>query len=147
MDMEKVKADFMAQPLVKDVYGSIILDDSSIGFVVVLKEGVQYSVTEFKNPGYLEVKLTSDGQPVTPRKVYSPVQNPMPFGESMGILEESYPDEDISFLKTSTGEYTGVIGDYTTAEEAELKLKELAPQSDYNGEFYVDSWMSNEVPK
>ncbi|MCM3135080.1 hypothetical protein M3629_20070 [Paenibacillus polysaccharolyticus] len=147
MDMEKVKNDFMTQPLVKDVYGSMILDDSSVGFVVVLKEGVQYSVTEFKNPGYLEVKLTSDGKPVTPRKVFSLRTEPMPFGESMGILKESYPDEDISFLKTSTGEYTGVFGEYSTAEEAELKLKELAQQPDYNGEFYIDSWMSNENPK
>ncbi|MBY0206409.1 hypothetical protein [Paenibacillus cucumis (ex Kampfer et al. 2016)] len=147
MDMEKVKNDFMTQPLVKDVYGSMILDDSSVGFVVVLKEGVQYSVTEFKNPGYLEVKLTSDGKPVTPRKVFSLRTESMPFGESMGILKESYPDEDISFLKTSTDEFTAVIGEYSTAEEAELKLKELAKLPEYNGEFYVDSWMSNENPK
>ncbi|MCF7757241.1 hypothetical protein KQ941_22675 [Paenibacillus xylanexedens] len=147
MDIEKVKADFMTQPLVKDVYGSMILDDSSVGFVVVLKEGVQYAVTEFKNPGYLEVKLTSDGKPVTPRKVYSLRTESMPFGESMGIIKESYPDEDISFLKTSTGEFTAVIGEYLTAEEAEQKLKELAQQPDYHEEFYVDSWMSNENPK
>ncbi|WP_366291363.1 hypothetical protein [Paenibacillus sp. AN1007] len=147
MDIDKVKADFVTQPLVNDVYGSMILDDSSVGFVVVLKEGVQHSVTEFKNPGYLEVKLSSDGKPITPRKVYSLRTEPMPYGESMGILKESYPEEDITFLRTSNDEFTAVIGEYSTAAEAELKLKELAQLPDYNNDFYVDSWMSNENPK
>ncbi|MGE6577284.1 hypothetical protein ACQKFM_20440 [Paenibacillus xylanexedens] len=147
IDFAQIEKNLLTQPLVKDVYRNIILDDSAIRFVVELKEGVQYSVTEYENPGSMEIKLTSDGKPVPPREVFSLRTEEMPAGEWMGHLAESYPEEDISYLKTSTGKFTAVIGAYDTAEEAELKLKEISEQPSYAGDFYMDSWMSNENPQ
>ncbi|MFC9708622.1 DUF4179 domain-containing protein [Paenibacillus sp. NPDC056933] len=146
VDFDKIEKDFLAQTLVKDVYRNIILDDSAIRFVVELKDGVEYSVTEFENPGYLEVTLTSNGESVEPQKVFSLRTDAMPLGEQMGHLEEAYPEEDISYLKTANGEFIAVIGAYDTAEEAQLKLKEISERESYTGDFYVDSWMSNESP-
>ncbi|AIQ16622.1 hypothetical protein H70357_08060 [Paenibacillus sp. FSL H7-0357] len=146
-DYETIEKDLHTLPLVKDVYRNIILDDSAMRFVVELKDGVKHSISEFKDPGYLELKLTPNGESAPPHEVFSIRTGEMLLGEEMGILEELYPDEDISFIKTATGNFIAVIGEYDTVEEAKNKLKEITEHEFYNGEFYVDSWMSNESPK
>lgn len=146
-DYDKVKQDLLMLPLVRDVYASMILDDSAMGFVVQLQEGVNYSITEFENPGAIELKLNSNTTPTQSQKIFALRTQPMPFGEQMGMLEETYPKEDISFIKIANNQFVGVIGEYATREEAESKLKQITAQTDYNGEFYVDSWMNNELPK
>ncbi|MGV7116724.1 hypothetical protein [Paenibacillus kyungheensis] len=146
-DYDKVKQDLLMLPLVRDVYASMILDDSAMGFVVQLQEGVNYSITEFENPGAIELKLNPNTTPTQSQKIFALRTQPMPFGEQMGMLEETYPKEDISFIKIANNQFIGVIGEYATREEAESKLKQITAQTDYNGEFYVDSWMNNELPK
>ncbi|WP_211746182.1 hypothetical protein [Paenibacillus sp. Marseille-Q4541] len=143
---DKMEKDLLALPLVKDVYQNIILDDSAMRFVVELKEGAKHSVTEFKDPGYIELKLTSDGQAVTPREVFYIRSEEMEQGESLAILEEIYLEDDLSFIKTANGKFIGVIGGYNTIEEAESKFKEISERESYTGELHVDSWMSNERP-
>ncbi|MBY9079002.1 hypothetical protein KIH86_00010 [Paenibacillus sp. HN-1] len=146
-DYDTIEKDLLTLPLVKDVYRNIILDDSAMRFVVELKDGVEHSISEYKDPGYLELKLTPTKESAPPHEVFSIRTEEMLPGEEMGMLEEQYPEEDISFIKTASGQFIAVIGEYDTAEEAKNKLNEISKHESYNGEFFVDSWMNNESPK
>lgn len=146
-DYDAVQKDLLALPLVQDVYSSMILDDSSVGFVVQLKDNVNYSITEFENPGVLKLTLSSSENPAQPQKVYVLRTQPMSFGEQMGMVEETYPEEDISFIKISNNRFVAVIGEYYTLEEAQTKLKQMTNQASDHDQFYIDSWMTNETPK
>ena len=86
-DYETLKKDMLALPLVKDVYENVILDDSAMRFVVELKDGVKHTVSEYKDPGYIELKLTSTGEPVTPREVFYIRSEAMPQGNPSPSLK------------------------------------------------------------
>lgn len=62
LDYGKLEKDIKALKNVKDVYQNIILDDSAIGFVVELKDHVKYSVSEYQQPGYIQLKLFPTGR-------------------------------------------------------------------------------------
>lgn len=146
-DYDQVTRDLLKLPLVKEVYRVTILDDSAMRFVVELKDGVSHTVTEYQNPGYLELTLQANAVPTKPHMIFALRTEHMPMGESLSLLEELYPNEDISFIKTSDEQYAAVIGNYATKEEAEAKLKQINAESPDNHDFHVDSWMSNEKPK
>ncbi|KOP65143.1 hypothetical protein AMS62_07705 [Bacillus sp. FJAT-18019] len=145
-DYETIKKDMLALPLVKDVYENVILDDSAMRFVVELRDGVRHSVSEFKDPGYIELKLTSTGEPVTPREVFYIRSEAMPQGESLAILEEIYMEDDVTFIKTADGNFIAVIGGFDTREAAEQKLGEISARDNYGDDLRIDSWMNNERP-
>ncbi|MGG4108972.1 DUF4179 domain-containing protein [Paenibacillus lautus] len=145
-DYETLKKDMLALPLVKDVYENVILDDSAMRFVVELKDGVKHTVSEYKDPGYIELKLTSTGEPVNPREVFYIRSEAMPQGESLAILEEIYMEDDVTFIKTAGGDFIAVIGGFDTREEAEQKLGEISARDSYSDDLRIDSWMSNERP-
>ncbi|MFB4323969.1 hypothetical protein [Paenibacillus lautus] len=145
-DYDTIKKDMLALPLVKDVYENVILDDSAMRFVVELKDGVKHSISEYKDPGYLELKLTSTGEPVTPREVFYIRSETMPQGESLAILEEIYLEDDVTFIKAAGGDFIAVIGGFDTREAAELKLGEISSRETYGDDLRIDSWMSNERP-
>ncbi|MHA2858528.1 hypothetical protein ACXZ7E_31345 [Paenibacillus lautus] len=145
-DYDTIKKDMLALPLVKDVYENVILDDSAMRFVVELKDGVKHSVSEYKDPGYLELKLTSTGEPVTPREVFYIRSETMPQGESLAILEEIYLEDDVTFIKAAGGDFIAVIGGFDTREAAEQKLSEISSRETYGDDLRIDSWMSNERP-
>lgn len=145
-DYETIKKDMLALPLVKDVYENVILDDSAMRFVVELKDGVEHTVSEYTDPGYLELRLTSTGEPVIPHEVFYIRSETMPQGESLAILEEIYIEDDVTFIKTASGSFIAVIGGFDTREAAEQKLGEIAARDSYGDDLRIDSWMSNERP-
>ncbi|AYB46572.1 DUF4179 domain-containing protein [Paenibacillus lautus] len=145
-DYDAIKKDMLALPLVKDVYENVILDDSAMRFVVELKDGVKHTVSEYKDPGYIELKLTSTGEPTTPREVFYIRSEAMPQGESLAILEEIYLEDDVTFIKAAGGDFIAVIGGFDTREAAEQKLSEISSRETYGDDLRIDSWMSNERP-
>ncbi|ANY73133.1 hypothetical protein BBD41_11325 [Paenibacillus ihbetae] len=145
-DYDAVKNDLLALPLVEDVYENIILDDSAMRFVVELKDGVTHSVSEYRNPGYIELRLASTGKQIKPREVFYIRSEAMPQGESLAMLEEIYYEDDVTFIKTAGGDFIAVIGGFTTREEAEKKLGEISSREGYGGDLRIDSWMSNARP-
>lgn len=145
-DYDALEQDILASPLVSDVYRNIILDDSAMRFVVELKEGTRHTLTEYSNPGTLELKLTAEGKAPASKEVYYVRSEGMPPGESLAILEEIYLDDDVTFLKTASGDFAAVIGGFATREEAEQKLAAISAREDYAGNLRVDSWMSNGHP-
>ncbi|WP_340022499.1 DUF4179 domain-containing protein [Paenibacillus sp. FSL K6-1096] len=146
-DYDALEQDLLASPLVSDVYRNIILDDSAMRFVVELKEGTRHTLTEYSNPGTLELKLTAEDKAAPPKEVYYVRSEGMPQGESLAILEEIYLDDDVTFLKTTSGDFAAVIGAFPTREAAEQKLAEIAARENYAGDLYVDNWMSNGHPQ
>lgn len=145
-DYDAIKKDMLALPLVEDVYENVILDDSAMRFVVELKDGVKHTVSEYKDPGYIELKLTSTGEPATPREVFYIRSEAMPQGESLAILEEIYLEDDVTFIKAAGGDFIAVIGGFDTREAAEQKLSEISSRETYGDDLRIDSWMSNERP-
>lgn len=146
-DYDTVKNNLLTLPLVKDVYPNIILDDSAMRFVVELEDGVHYSITELKNPASIQLTLNSSATSTIPQKIFALRTKAMPLGESMGTLEEIYPKEDISFVKSTGNTFVGVIGEYATLQEAEDHLKHIKAQYADANDFYIDSWMSNKNPQ
>ncbi len=123
-----------------------MLDDSAIWFVVELEDGVDHTITEYQQPAAMELTLRSNSTPVQPHRICALRTVAMPMGETLGMLEELYPDEDSSFIKISDHTFVAVIGEYTTEAQAERKLKQLTSDSPDDQDFYVDSWMSNAKP-
>ncbi|WP_238654732.1 hypothetical protein [Paenibacillus piscarius] len=146
-DYGALEQDLLASPLVSDVYRNIILDDSAMRFVVELKEGTRHTLTEYSNPGTLELKLTAEGKAAPPKEIYYVRSEGMPQGESLAILEEIYLDDDVTFLRTTSGNFAAVIGGFSTREEAEQKLAAISGRENYAGDLFVDSWLSNGHPE
>ncbi|GIO88915.1 MULTISPECIES: hypothetical protein [Paenibacillus] len=146
-DYDAVKSDLLALSLVEDVYENIILDDSAMRFVVELKDGVTHSVSEYRDPGYIELKLAFTGKQATPREVFYIRSEAMPQGESLAILEEIYYEDDVTFIKTAGGGFIAAIGGFDTREEAEQRLSEISSREGYAGDLRIDSWMSNAHPE
>ncbi|MFH0070814.1 hypothetical protein, partial [Peribacillus sp. NPDC056705] len=145
-DYDTLKQQLLDLPLVKDVYENVILDDSAMRFVIELKDGVKHAVSEFREPGYLELKLTSTGEAITPREVFYIRSEAMPQGEALAILEEIYLEDDVTFIKTASDHFIAIIGGYESREEAEVKLREISARDSYSDDLHIDSWMSNERP-
>lgn len=145
-DYNKLQKDILSSPYIKDVYRNIVLDDSAISFVVELKENVDYSISEYKEPGYMELKLFNKNEE-EPKNVYFIRSKPMENGEPLAMIAEMYLDEDATVVKTKNGLYSVSIGEYSSKEEADKALETLKNREDYNDELYVDSCMSNENPK
>ncbi|WP_152393506.1 SPOR domain-containing protein [Paenibacillus guangzhouensis] len=147
LDYEKLEKDMRALSNVKDVYNNIILDDSAFRFVVELKENIDYSVSEYQQPGYIQLKLFGATEAKKPHEVYYVRSQAMEQGESIAILEEQYSADDSSIIKTKQGKFILAMGGFNTREEAEALLKQLSEREDYFEPLHVDHWMSNASPE
>ncbi|SEN54196.1 hypothetical protein [Paenibacillus sp. OK076] len=147
LDYDKLEKDIKALKNVKDVYQNIILDDSAIGFVVELKDDVDYSVSEYQQPGYFQLKLFSDGKTTQSHELFFVRSEDMEQGEALAMLAEQYSADDSSVVQTQNGKFTVVMGAFDNHADAEKHLKEFTDREDYSEPLHVDSWMSNENPQ
>ncbi len=146
LDFGTIQQDLQQLPLVKEVYPVMILDDSAIRFVVELQNGVEHTITEYQQPASLQLTLRASDKQVQPHEVFALRTAAMPMSEEMAMLEEMYPQEDVSFIKISPDAFVAVIGNYTTAADAEQKLEQLTVEATDEPTFYVDHWMSDAKP-
>ncbi|PIH60555.1 hypothetical protein [Paenibacillus sp. LK1] len=147
LDYDKLEKDIKALKNVKDVYQNIILDDSAIGFVVELKDDVDYSVSEYQQPGYIQLKLFSDGKKTQSHELFFVRSEDMEQGESLAMLAEQYSADGSSVVQTQNGKFSVVMGAFENRADAEKHLKEFTDREDYSEPLRVDSWMSNENPQ
>ncbi|SEA50900.1 hypothetical protein [Paenibacillus sp. 276b] len=147
LDYDKLEKDIKALKNVKDVYQNIILDDSAIGFVVELKDDVDYSVSEYQQPGYIQLKLSSDGKSTQSHKLFFVRSEDMEQGEALAMLAEQYSADGSSVVQTQNGKFTVVMGAFENRADAEKHLKEFTDREEYSEPLHVDSWMSNENPQ
>lgn len=147
LDLQKLQQDIRSLSNVKDVYSNVILDDSAIRFVVELKDNIDYSVSEYKEPGYIQLKLFGAAKQAEPHEVFYVRSQEMEQGESLGMLDEQYAQDGSSVIKTKSGKFVLAIGGFASRAEAEEMLHQLSEREDYYETLQVDSWMSNENPQ
>jgi len=147
LDLQKLQQDISSLSNVKDVYSNVILDDSAIRFVVELKDNIDYTVSEYKEPGYIQLKLFGVAEQVEPHEVFYVRSQEMEQGEVLGMLDEQYAQDGSSVIKTKDGKYVLAIGGFKSRAEAEEMLQKLTEREDYYEKLQVDSWMSNENPQ
>ncbi|MWV46082.1 hypothetical protein GRF59_20895 [Paenibacillus sp. HJL G12] len=147
LDLEKLKQDIGALSNVKDIYSNVILDDSAVRFVVELKDNIDYSVSEYQKPGYIQLKLFGTAKREKAREVFYVRSQGMELGETLGILDEQYAEDGSSVIKTKDGKYVLALGGFASRAEAEELLQKLSAREDYGEPLQVDSWMSNENPE
>lgn len=147
LDLQKLEQDISSLSNVKDAYNNVILDDSAVRFVVELKDKIDYSVSEYKEPGYIQLKLFSAAKPKEAHEVFYIRSQEMEQGERLGILDEQYTQDGSTVIKTKNGKYILAIGGFESRGEAEKMLHQLAEREDYYEPLQVDSWLSNESPQ
>ncbi|WP_314590351.1 SPOR domain-containing protein [Paenibacillus terrigena] len=147
LDYMKLQEDIKGLSNVKDVYNNVILDDSAFRFVVELKENIDYSVSEYQQPGYIQLKLFGAKKPEQAHDVYYVRSQAMEQGESIAVLDEQYAADDSSVIKTKQGKFIVAMGGFKTREEAEQLLQKLSAREDYFEPMHIDHWMSNTSPE
>ena len=129
---------------VKQVYRVITLGDSEISFVIELEEDMDYEISEYEDPGRIEISLQRKES--TPYQVYYLKSESRMQGEALSNLRDEYAEEGASIVRTSDGNYCVVIGEYQTEEEAFRELKKLKNQKDSGDIFKIGNSASNENP-
>jgi len=147
LDMDKLQQDIRGLSNVKDVYSNVILDDSGVRFVVELKDSIDYSVSEYRQPGYIQLKLFGAAKAEKAHEAFFVRSQEMEQGEALAILDEQYAGDGSSVVKTKNGKYVVALGGFASRIEAEDLLRRLSAREDYVEPLHVDSWMSNENPE
>lgn len=123
MDFEALRGELISSPAVKDVYRSMILDDSRVEINVVLNEGWRCEVTEYAEPASLLLDFSEAG--AAAGEVYYLRSEAMPWGEPLALLCEEYHAEETVQVMTAAGSYIVAIGQYAGEQEAEAALAAL----------------------
>jgi len=149
LDVAKMEKDIRALHYVKDVYRNMILDDSAVRFVIELQDNVDYSVSEYKDPGYIQLKLFSAADRSQPRELFFVRSQDMEEGEALAMLAEQFHDEGSSMVKTRTGKFAVVMGGFDNEAQAKTWLQQMKQQKEEEAvsQLYVDHWMSNANPQ
>lgn len=142
-DLDAFEASLAGVPQVRSYYQNVILDDSAIRFTVVLQPGAAYEISEYQQPGYLDLHLSDDAAAAAPQTVWFLRSNAMPQGESLALLAEMYTTQGASAAPTrQDGQYTVMLGSFASEEEAKAYYESLGSPP----EFWVDSCRSDENP-
>ncbi|MFF2529419.1 DUF4179 domain-containing protein [Brevibacillus sp. NPDC058079] len=135
-------------PYIEDAYEIISLDDSLVRFNVTFKEAIAYEVKEYKEPA--QVVITISPKEVSPEEqqpVYAVRTASVPYGETLGVMEESLLVADnMRVLKDKQGGYFVEAGYYQTEAEAQEKMKQLKDEFDVVEPLFVEKREYFEVP-
>lgn len=146
IDFETIRENMLATSAVKDVYRTMIGDDSMCGFTVVLNSGYTYEITEYADPAYLSIRFLTDEDYQPDRMIYDLRSKAMPYGEELGLLNEKYASDGATQLKTKSGNYIVMIGQFDSMSDAEDALKGLNEKYGEDTGFTVDSGSVDEIP-
>ena len=145
-DFEAISKPLLESDLVKDVYRSILLDDSAVSFVVELPVNMGYQIADHSQDGYVELTLNYNDIPDEIREIYYLSSAEMEGGEETAHFREALPTEDSSLVKTQDGKYLVVVGEFETQQEAEEMLARLEQDGMEPGTLHIASGMSDESP-
>lgn len=147
IDYEAIEQSLLATEAVQSVSRAMIGDDSMYGFIIVLNSGYTYEITEYANPASLSVRFYPDADYQPECEIYYLRSEAVPFGEELGLLCETYFEEDASQLQTQSGDYIVTIGQYSTRDEAEAALKTLEDKYGGSTGLFVASGLADEIPE
>lgn len=147
MDEKSILNSLLETDAVQDAYLGILGDDSAYEFVIVLNTGYSYEITEYENPSSLAVRFYPDEAYRSEQTVYYLRTAAMPYGEELGLMTEQFYPHRATQLKTRSGEYIVVVGQYTSEDEAVTALKTLEMQVGGETGLFIASGAVNEVPE
>lgn len=141
-DLEKLKE----SKFVEDAYQLMTMDDSMIRFAVTFNKPVTYEVKEYKDPGQVVVSLKEGEEPKV-KEIYSIRSASYPYGEGIGMVEESvFGLDTLRVLKDTEGTYVVEAGYFNTEEEAKVKLEELKKDRGIT-DFTIEKRGLSDLPK
>ncbi|GGH11204.1 SPOR domain-containing protein [Paenibacillus segetis] len=139
-DAQAAIEELRSLPYVKDVYSIITLDDSAYRFAVEFSQDVDVSVSEYKEPGMIQVTATAKDNKEAEAKepAYFIQSGSYEMGESLSILEEYLFSYDaVSIQKDQQGTYIVQMGPFSTEEEAASQLKQIQAEVPDAQDFYI----------
>ena len=146
IDFETIRENLLATNAVKDVYCTMIGDDSMCGFTIVLNSGYMYEITEYANPAYLSIRFFTDKNYQSDQMVYYLRSKSMSYGEELGLINEKYYREGATQLKIKNGKYIVTIGQFKSQSDAEKALEALNEKYGEDTGFTVVSGLIDEIP-
>ena len=146
LDYEAIQESLLATEAVRDVYRTMIGDDSAYGFTIVLNSGYTYEITELADPSALSVRFYTDPAYQPEQMVYYLRSEAVPYGEELGLLSERYQGEATQ-LRTQSGEYIITIGQYETEAEANAALQSIEALYGSDIKLLVESGLADEIPE
>lgn len=146
LDYETIQGSLLATEAVRDVYRTMIGDDSMYGFTIVLNSGYTYEITELAEPGALSMRFYPDPAYQPEQTVYYLRSEAVPYGEQLGLLSERYKGEATQ-LRTQSGEYIITIGQYETETEANAALQSIEALYGSDIKLVVESGLADEIPE
>lgn len=124
LDFSSIESSLRKANAVRDVYRSMIADDSSYEFVIVLKPGYDYEITELANPASLSLRFFQSEQRTQNTYYYLRTAS-VPYGEELSMLSETLYEDNPTQLKTADGNYIVTVGEYATETEATAALHRI----------------------
>lgn len=132
---------------IDDIYSIITLDDSGVRFNIQFKNGIDYEVKEYSNPGQIIITVSESQEQYT-GTVYSIRTQSMENGEEFGSMEELfYGHEDYRVLKDAAGSMLIEFGNYLTLSEAQVQLKEIVKAYGEDVKLYIEERPATEIPQ
>ena len=146
LDFPSIERSLRQADAVRDVYRSMIADDSSYGFVIVLKPGYDYEITELANPASLSLHFFPSEQSTQTTYYYLRTAT-MPYGEELSMLSETLYKEHPTQLKTADGNYIVTVGEYVTEAEATAALQSIEQRSGGTSGLTVARGTAADIPQ
>lgn len=138
--------EFKKLPFVRDVYKITYLDDSGFCFAVELNQDADYLVSEYKDPGYIELTLTAKEKPQG-KNVYIVRTAEMEMGEGIAALCETLGVEPSSITKTQSGKYCIASKPYDSEAQAKAELANWKALCSDDTAPFVESLKNDQNPK
>lgn len=146
IDFDSIRESLLSADAVRDVYQTMIGDDSMVGFVIVLESGYDYEITEYADPPRLSLRFYANPSYQKDHVVYYLRSAAMPFGEELGVTAEYFYWDGATQLKTSDGNYIVTVGQYPTLAEANAALRTLEEKFGGDTGLYPASGTADEIP-
>lgn len=147
-DLNKTSELIKELPFVSDFYSIMTLDDSSYRFVVEFSQDVEATVSEYKDPGMIQITVKEKEVIKEKPTGYFMRSKPMEQGEGFANFEDIFfTVEGKSVQKTKDGKYIVEFGPYISEEEAKSKMFSIKDKGIDISNFYIEGRTEGEKPE
>jgi len=140
LDIDAISKSLNELSVVKDIYSTIMLDDSMRSFTIELNHDVVWDASEYNSDGYIDLTLTDTGV-ANDDIIYIVRSNAADMGENIASLAEQVSDFSPSIVKTQSGKFSVIAGACSTEDEA-MGIMELL-----NSSFFIEECSVFSNPK
>ena len=117
MDTDALLDALKDRDAVADAYLNAYSQDTERGVTILLKEGYDCSIGEYRDPNVLSIAFFRE-EALVSEPVYYLRTESIPFGTELAARTEQLAWEGATQVRTSSGQYCVVLGSYRTEEQA-----------------------------